>query len=79
MTLPPYPDPVVRVPPGHAWIEGLVIYYYIFYAVLSCIHFQETSHYTAMTAIVLAQYNISRLFGLYCSFPTLGSVGFGGF
>lgn len=22
MTLPPYPDPVVRVPPGHLWIEG---------------------------------------------------------
>lgn len=22
MTLPPYPDPVVRVPPGHLWVEG---------------------------------------------------------
>ncbi|KAF5369798.1 hypothetical protein D9758_001174 [Tetrapyrgos nigripes] len=21
-TLPPYPDPEVRIPPGHAWIEG---------------------------------------------------------
>lgn len=21
-TLPPYPEPVVRVPPGHAWVEG---------------------------------------------------------
>lgn len=21
-TLPPYPDPVVHVPPGHVWVEG---------------------------------------------------------
>jgi inner membrane protease subunit 2 len=22
-TLPPYPDQVVTVPPGHAWVEGI--------------------------------------------------------
>ena len=25
-TLPPYPDAVVTIPPGHVWVEGLTIY-----------------------------------------------------
>jgi hypothetical protein len=23
-TLPPYPDQIVTVPPGHAWVEGML-------------------------------------------------------
>jgi hypothetical protein len=48
MTLPPYPDPVVRVPPGHLWIEGSWQIASCYPAYLS--RLQEMSLFIVMTA-----------------------------